>query len=113
MTKSTAPEADWKTGHRKRVAAMPATVREAHAHCSSNWTEITSSDVAGCFYCLSIFSPSKIDQWYNEESFDIGNNGSQVCTAFCPDCHIDSVIGSRSGFPIDREFLTLMQSYWF
>jgi hypothetical protein len=33
--------------------------------------------------------------------------------AFCPYCGIDSVIGSKSGFPITKIFLEAMHKYWF
>jgi len=31
----------------------------------------------------------------------------------CPECGIDSVIGSDSGYPITRDFLKRMCDYWF
>ena len=31
----------------------------------------------------------------------------------CPHCQIDSVIGSASGFPISKDFLTEMNEHWF
>jgi hypothetical protein len=31
----------------------------------------------------------------------------------CPKCGIDSVIGNRSGYPIDKAFLEAMRSHWF
>jgi hypothetical protein len=35
-------------------------------------------------------------------------------TAICPFCYVDSVIGSKSGYPIDdSDFLEEMYSYWF
>ena len=113
MTEGIVSESDRKAAHKKNVAAMPPAARQAHTHCTRNWMEINSSDLAGCFYCLSIFTPSKIVEWHNEETFETGSDGSPDCTAFCPDCHVDSVIGSKSGFPIERDFLAFMHSYWF
>ena len=60
------------------------------------------SENCGCFYCGSIFEPSKITEWIDEDT-----------TALCPSCGIDSVIGSASKFPITPDFLKRMQSYWF
>ena len=34
-------------------------------------------------------------------------------TALCPKCNIDSVIGSKSEYPINRQFLELMRQHWF
>lgn len=77
----------------------------AHAFSGNHRPEIESSEVCGCFYCLSIFKPSEIEEWIDEPQ------GGQ--TAVCPKCGIDSVIGSRSGFQINRGFLERMCDYWF
>jgi hypothetical protein len=34
-------------------------------------------------------------------------------TAICPYCAIDSVIGSKSGYPITPELLAQMKAHWF
>jgi hypothetical protein len=78
----------------------------AHKHCSRHRDEIISSEQCGCFYCLRIFSPGEIKEWVDE----VDNVGA---TAICPHCEIDSVIGSRSGYPITREFLGAMKKHWF
>ena len=49
--------------HRRRVAAMPADIRNAHKHSSHHRAEILASETCGCFYCISMFPPSAIDQW--------------------------------------------------
>ncbi len=74
----------------------------AHEHCSTNRAEVERSEVCGCFYCMSVFPPSRITEWIDEGQ-----------TAICPECPVDSVIGSASGFPITREFLEKMHSHWF
>ncbi len=74
----------------------------AHKHSSNHKQEISSSESCGCFYCLQIFAPSEVKDWV-----DAGG------TALCPFCGIDSIIGSASGFPITKEFLTTMQEHWF
>jgi hypothetical protein len=75
----------------------------AHKHSAKHRVEMEASDKCGCFYCLSIFSPSEILDWLKE------GDG----TALCPRCGIDSVIGSRSGYPITDFFLREMNRYWF
>ncbi|CAD6366067.1 hypothetical protein SHEWT2_00730 [Shewanella hafniensis] len=75
---------------------------EAHKHSSNHRTEILSSTTCGCFYCLSIFPPTSVVEWVDD-----GN------TAICPECDIDSVIGSESGLPISEIFLKEMHECWF
>ncbi|HOY54691.1 MAG TPA: cytoplasmic protein [Opitutaceae bacterium] len=75
----------------------------AHQYSSCHRKQIERSEVCGCFYCLSVFPPTQIEEWLRE------GDG----TALCPECSIDSVIGSASGFPITREFLQKMHDYWF
>lgn len=77
-------------------------IKLAHDHSSKNKAELEESTQCGCFYCLAIFDPLEIEEWIDNEK-----------TAFCPKCHIDSVIGDKSGFPIIIEFLEKMHKYWF
>ena len=74
----------------------------AHDHCSMHRAELGKSDLCGCFYCMATFSFSMIQEWIDQEQ-----------TALCPECEIDSVIGSASGFPITKEFLERMHAHWF
>ena len=34
-------------------------------------------------------------------------------TAMCAKCAIDSVLGDAGDFPVDQEFLTAMNRFWF
>ena len=79
---------------------------QAHKHSMGNRDEILSSERCGCFYCLEIFLPKEVKEWIDEKK-GVGQ------TALCPRCGIDSVIGSRSGYPITAKFLQLMKEYWF
>ena len=74
----------------------------AHKRSSCHRSELMSSKLCGCFYCKSLFEPSKIVEWIDDDN-----------TALCPFCGIDSVIGSASKFPITPEFLNRMKTYWF
>lgn len=74
----------------------------AHDHCSLHRAEIERSELCGCFYCMTNFPPSKIREWIDQDQ-----------TALCPECEIDSVIGSASGFLITKEFLERMHTHWF
>ncbi len=82
---------------------MTQQLKAAHKKSIYHRAEILASETCGCFYCLTIFSPQQITQWTdpNDE------------TALCPECDIDSVLGSASGFPITTEFLTAMREHWF
>lgn len=79
----------------------------AHKRSSNHRDEIEQSEKCGCFHCLSIFTPKLIDEWIDEDKKGIGT------TAMCPECGIDSVIGSKSGYPIEKEFLKKMSELWF
>jgi hypothetical protein len=80
----------------------------AHKHCFCNEQEVSQSELCGCFYCVSIFPTSEIVEWLKEV-----NKPDSGRTAFCPHCTIDSVIGSKSGYPITKEFLEAMRLRWF
>jgi len=89
-------------------------VLSAHKHSAKHRSEVLSSQKCGCFYCLSVFSPSEIKDWVDwpegtpvEQELELGS------TALCPKCGIDSVIGDQSGYPIDLAFLKSMQKHWF
>jgi len=98
---------DWQEDHKRRVAAFPEAIRDAHTHSSKHRAEIETSSVCGCFYCCSTFPPAEIQDWVDADENDIGK------TALCPRCGIDSVIGSSSGFLIEVEFLSAMKAHWF
>jgi hypothetical protein len=74
----------------------------AHQHSRRHRQEIERSQLCGCFYCGAQFPPGRIERWLDDND-----------TAVCPECGIDSVIGSASGFPISNEFLQEMRRYWF
>jgi hypothetical protein len=74
----------------------------AHRLCIHNREQIAQSKVCGCFYCLAIYGPSEIEHWVDDDG-----------TPLCPKCGIDSVIGSASGFPINKKFLSKMKARWF
>lgn len=81
---------------------MPTDVRDAHEHSSKHRAEILASELCGCFYCEKTFGAQEIMDWTDDKQ-----------TALCPKCGIDSVIGSCSGFPINKEFLHQMCEHWF
>lgn len=86
----------------------------AHKHSSLHREEILSSTKCGCFYCFGIFAPSEIVEWVDAPP---GQQHAEMSafgrTAICPKCGIDSVIGDKSGYPLDDAFLNRMHSHWF
>jgi hypothetical protein len=87
----------------------------AHAHCFTNRSELLGSEICGCFYCLAVFPPSEVIDWIDERDLPLFRDnvlvrldGKRDPTAMCPKCGIDSVIGSRSGYPITGDFLKRM-----
>lgn len=80
----------------------------AHKFSNNHMEALKKDKVCGCFYCLKIYSPSKIKRWIISD-----NACDEHGTAICPYCDIDSVIGESSGFPITKEFLTEMNKRWF
>ena len=81
-------------------------LEKVHKHSSKHREEVLKSELCGCFYCEAIFKPSEIEEWIEEDKNDIGQ------TVLCPKCGIDSVIGSKSGFPINNhELLKKMHKY--
>lgn len=73
----------------------------AHEHCRNNRDELQASELCGCFYCHRIYSPREIENWAAGD------------TAICAYCPVDSVIGSKSRYPITEEFLQKMYNHWF
>lgn len=77
---------------------------EAYAHAARNRLELEASEVCGCFYCLTTLKTEQIERWLEEGPG----------TAVCPECQIDSIIGSASGYPVnDPKFLQAMHARWF
>ena len=81
-----------------------APMKKAHQFSSGHRKQVMASERCGCFFCESVFAPSAIEEWIDEDDG----------TALCPKCGIDSVIGDASGEPVtDKAFLAEMRAYWF
>ena len=87
--------------------ARQADVVGAHKTSIRNKESIMKSSECGCFHCLAIFPPSRIKEWTDTSEPELRH------TALCPECGIDSVIGSDSGYSINKDFLSAMQKHWF
>jgi hypothetical protein len=76
-------------------------IKSAHKYCFHNKELLIKHKKCGCFYCLSIFKPSDIKEWVDEEQ-----------TAICPKCGIDSILPDNDGMT-SIDFLIEMNAYWF
>lgn len=102
-TEDEVEESVWKIGEEEKY-----NYTKAHEFSANHKPELEKDKKCGCFFCLKIFSPKKIDDWiFDDNPIDIRG------TAICPYCGIDSVIGESSGFPITKKFLTGMRREWF
>jgi len=81
--------------------------KKASSYSRYNKMELENDEECGCYYCLKIFSPSKIEEWCLESP------GGEEVTAICPHCGIDSVIAKSSGYPITVDLLTAMHKFAF
>lgn len=86
----------------------------AYRHTSGNWPDIEASRVCGCCSCVQVFSPDEIVAW---AGLDISNIDDPEAvkrqTALCPRCGSEAVIGDKSGYPVNTQFLTRMNEAWF
>ena len=81
------------------MAPQPA---EAIKYATSNRDELKKSQMAGCYYCCSVFKAAEVVNFLAEEN-----------TAMCPKCGIDSVIPETAGYPLTVEVLEELHRYWF
>ncbi|MFP2929310.1 hypothetical protein ACLESO_29735 [Pyxidicoccus sp. 3LG] len=84
---------------------LPDHIR-AHERSNQHREEVLGSALCGCFHCLATFPPERVREWVDEDDADVGQ------TALCPECGLDTVLGSGSGFPLTEDFLRQMQAYW-
>lgn len=77
-------------------------IRAASKYSFTNRQQLEMSKKAGCYYCLSIFNPSEIEEWTGIDD-----------SALCPKCGIDSVLGDTSPYSIDKKTLKELKDYWF
>lgn len=88
---------------RVRKAFRDIQLQLAHDASFRNRAQIERSKQCGCFSCCRIFPASEVTDYVSPEE----------PTAICPYCHIDSVIGDASGYPVTEEFMKEMNKRWF
>ncbi|MBX3635118.1 MAG: cytoplasmic protein [Rubrivivax sp.] len=85
-----------------------------HRHTANNRAEVEASTLCGCFYCVQTFPPAEIVAWGGLDASNFDDpDAAAGGTALCPRCGSESVIGDRSGYPINAQFLTRMHEAWF
>lgn len=78
-----------------------------HKQSANHKNSILNSKFCGCFYCLEIFSPNKVEEWIDQ---DEDGNGT---TALCPYCGVDSVLPDNIGAELNHELLKSMKNVYF
>lgn len=68
-----------------------------------NREQIMNSNIVGCYCCLKIYDKNELVEW-----IDGGDS-----TALCAYCSVDSVLGDASPYPITKENLIQLKTYWF
>jgi hypothetical protein len=87
-------------------------VKQIHKFCRYQRNRLEASEQVGCFYCETVFKASEIESWCDERD-------QKECTAMCPECGIDSIIGMNDAVKngvAENEFLELlhkMNLHWF
>jgi hypothetical protein len=75
----------------------------AYRFATRNKLIIKSSQICGCFFCYEIYTSDEVTNWMDNDE-----------TAICPKCGLGNVvIGSSSGLPIDKDYLSLVGAHWF
>jgi hypothetical protein len=86
----------------------------ASRHSANNQAEVEASSICGCFCCMQIFLPTEIIAWSGLDVSNFDNpESASAGTALCPRCGSDSVVGEKSGYSIDPDFLARMNEAWF
>ena len=85
---------------------MNINYKKIHSECGWHEKEILKSKLCGCFNCLSIFPPSEITEWIEEQENCPRGPGK---TALCPKCNIDTVLPDTIEHELTDELLKEMQ----
>ena len=86
----------------------------AHRHTTNNQVEVEASKLCGCICCLQVFAPDEIVAWAGLDVSDFDHpDAVSSGTAVCPRCGAESILGDKSGYPIDPVFLGRMNEAWY
>ena len=86
----------------------------AYRYTTNNWSQIEASKLCGCCSCTQTFPAEEVVAW---TGLDMDNMDDPKAvnnqTAMCPRCGTEAVIGDKSGFPINAQFLGRMNEAWY
>ena len=86
----------------------------AFHYTSKNWAQIQASRVCGCCSCMQVFPADEIIAWTGLEMDNFDDPAAvDKQTALCPRCGGEAVLGDKSGYPINPQFLCRMNEAWF
>jgi hypothetical protein len=86
----------------------------AHRHTTHNRAELEASALCGCCSCLETFPTQEIVAWTGLDMANFANpDTASAETALCPRCGSEALIGDRSGYHLDPDFLSRMNQAWF
>jgi hypothetical protein len=86
----------------------------AYRSVTQNWGQVQASSVCGCCNCLKIFLPEEIIAGSGLDFNDIDiPDAENKQTVLCPHCGSEAVLGDKSGYPIETNFLSRMNEAWF
>lgn len=81
---------------------------------TNNWAQIQASSVCGCCNCVQTFPADEIVGWTGLDMHNMDDPAAvDNQTAMCPKCGSEAVLGDKSGYPINANFLGQMNSAWF
>lgn len=84
-------------------------IQKVLEHTKQNREEVLASETCGCLNCCSVFPPSEIKDWTDED--DHGHRKRRADrTAICPHCGEMMVIGDRSGHKVSPATLDMLRS---
>jgi hypothetical protein len=86
----------------------------AYRAVSNNWVQIQGSKLCGCCSCVQMFPADEIVAWTGLDMHNVDDpKAVDNQTALCPRCGSEAVIGDKSGYPINVQFLSRMNEAWF
>jgi hypothetical protein len=86
----------------------------AYRYTSNNWGSIQGSKVCGCCNCVEVFAADEIVAWTGLDVHNVDDpKAVEKQTAMCPRCGSEAVLGDKTGYPIDAQFLGRMNEAWF
>jgi len=86
----------------------------AYRYTTNNWAQIQASKQCGCCNCVEIFPADEIVGWTGLDMTNMDDPAAiDQQTAMCPRCGTEAVLGDKTGYPINAQFLGSMNEAWF